>query len=118
MTPSRKMTPSAIKLHRRSQVLELVFGERSFELNAEYLRVFSPSAEVRGHGKGQEILQINKQDAQILGIEPQGNYAIRITFADGHNSGIYTWDYLYQLGEHYTSNWDGYLLKVAQHTKS
>jgi len=109
----RHSPPSEIKLHRRSQVLELVFGEKSFELSAEYLRVFSPSAEVRGHGSGQEVLQINKQNAQILGVEPQGNYAIRITFADGHNSGIYTWAYLYQLGENHKSNWRDYLRKLA-----
>ncbi len=104
--------PTGIKLHRRSQTLELVFENDTFELSAEYLRVFSPSAEVRGHGKGQEVLQLNKQGARIIGVEPQGNYAIRLTFGDGHDSGIYTWEYLYDLGKNQEIHWSKYLSKV------
>lgn len=108
-------TPTAIKLHRRSQFLEVSFGTQTYELVSEYLRVFSPSAEVKGHGPGQEVLQLGKQDVAMTGIEPQGNYAIKIIFSDGHDSGIYTWGYLQSLGENYRSNWEQYLEKVKQH---
>ncbi len=105
-------SPTKIKLHRRSQVLELDFQGVSFELPAEFLRVFSPSAEVKGHGPGQEVLQLNKSGVIILGIEAQGNYAIKILFNDGHDSGIYTWEYLYELASQQDSLWQAYLQKV------
>lgn len=109
--------PSQIKLHRKSQTLELHY-EKPFILTAEYLRVFSPSAEVRGHGKGQEVLQLNKQNVQITAIEPQGNYAIRILFNDGHDSGIYSWHYLHELCQQKESKWQQYIKDVAAKTTS
>ena len=91
--------PTEIKLHQASRVLELVFPRGIvFRLPCEFLRVNSPSAEVRGHGPGQETLQVGKRDVTITGLEPVGHYAIRPTFSDGHDSGIYSWDYLYDLG--------------------
>ncbi len=107
--------PTRVHLHRRSQLLELAFGDTTYSLNAEYLRVFSPSAEVKGHGPGQEVLQLDKSRVAIVGIEPQGNYAIRIVFSDKHDSGIYSWAYLKELAENHSSNWQTYLAKVAQH---
>jgi DUF971 family protein len=91
--------PTEIKLHQKSRVMELTFsdGER-FELPYELLRVYSPSAEVRGHGPGQEVLQTGKRNVEILGVEPVGSYAIQPRFSDGHETGIYSWDYLYDLG--------------------
>ena len=91
--------PTEIKLHQKTRVLELTFsdGER-FELPYELLRVYSPSAEVRGHGPGQEVLQTGKRNVEILGVEPVGSYAIQPRFSDGHDTGIYSWDYLYGLG--------------------
>lgn len=106
--------PSKIKLHRRSQVLELVYGDFRVELPAEYLRVFSPSAEVRGHGKGNAVLQTGKKNVAITGIEPQGRYAIKLIFSDGHDSGIYTWQYLYELGTNYEANWRDYLSQLEK----
>lgn len=107
--------PEKIKFHRRSQVLELVFQGINYELSAEYLRVFSPSAEVKGHGPGQEVLQLNKEAVAIAGIEAQGNYAIKIIFSDGHDSGIYTWSYLFELASERESLWQEYLAKVEKH---
>ena len=106
--------PTEIKLHQKSRILELSFdnGDR-FELSFEFLRVFSPSAEVRGHGIGQEKLQIGKRDIDILSIEPVGNYAIRPVFSDGHESGLYSWDYLYELGLNRDALWQEYLAKLA-----
>jgi len=95
------MIPSNIKLHRRRRTLELEYSLAgqitTFEISAECLRVHSPSAEVRGHGKGQEVLQVGKRDVGLLSIEAAGNYGLRLTFDDGHDSGIFTWDYLFQL---------------------
>lgn len=104
--------PSRIKLHRRSCILEVAFGEHPYHLSAEYLRVFSPSAEVKGHGPGQEVLQLNKENVAITGIEPQGNYAIKLIFSDGHDSGIYSWSYLKELAENYDRNWADYQSRV------
>ncbi len=108
-------TPQKIKFHRQSQVLELEFNDGHYHLNAEYLRVYSPSAEVKGHGPGQEKLQLDKKHVGITSIEPQGNYAIKLVFSDLHDSGIYTWDYLKSLGDNYETNWQTYLDKVAEH---
>ena len=106
-------TPTEIKLHQHSRVLELTFDDgRSFRLPYEYLRVFSPSAEVRGHGPGQEVLQAGKRDIEIRHVEPVGSYAIQPTFSDGHATGIYSWEYLYQLGQEQESRWAAYLKQM------
>ncbi|MBU2987740.1 DUF971 domain-containing protein [Saccharophagus degradans] len=109
------VTPSKIKLHRKSCVLEVEFGEQSYHLKAEYLRVYSPSAEVKGHGPDEEVLQLNKENVAITGIEPLGNYAIKLIYSDGHDSGIYSWGYLKELGENYEANWVDYLERVEKH---
>lgn len=106
-------TPTEIKLHQQSRVLELSFDDgRSFRLPYEYLRVFSPSAEVRGHGPGQEVLQTGKRDIEIRQVEPVGSYAIQPTFSDGHATGLYSWEYLYQLGLEQEARWAGYLKQL------
>jgi len=112
--------PTDIKLHQKSRVLELVFDDGfSCNLPCEYLRVHSPSAEVQGHGPGQEVLQVGKERVGIEGLEPSGNYALKIRFDDGHDSGLFTWDYLHGLGKHYEENWARYLqrLEEAGHTR-
>jgi DUF971 family protein len=102
--------PTDITLHRKSRVLEIAFEDGSrFELPCEYLRVYSPSAEVKGHGPGQEVLQVGKEDVNIAEIRPVGNYAIAPTFSDGHDSGIFTWEYLYHLGVNQSELWAEYL---------
>ncbi len=107
------MVPKEIKLHRKSAKLELTYAEReSVILSAEFLRVHSPSAEVRGHGRGQEILQTGKRNVTIDHIEAVGNYAIKLNFNDGHDSGIYSWDYLVELGKNEGSLWRDYLAKL------
>ena len=107
------MKPTEINLHQVSRVLELTFEDGSnFKLPAEYLRVYSPSAEVQGHGPGQEVLQIGKQDVAIDSIEPIGHYAIKLIFDDNHDSGIYSWEYLYQLGVTYDDRWRYYLERL------
>jgi DUF971 family protein len=106
--------PTEIKLHQKSRVMELTFadGER-FELPYELLRVYSPSAEVRGHGPGQEVLQIGKRNVEIVAVEPVGNYAIQPRFSDGHDTGIYSWDYLYDLGANRDRMMQEYLARLA-----
>lgn len=99
--------PTAIKLHKASRTLELRYGEQAYSLSAEFLRVHSPSAEVQGHG--QPILQYGKQDVTLLKLEPAGNYALKLTFDDGHDSGLFTWDYLYQLATRQEQLWSDYL---------
>jgi DUF971 family protein len=107
--------PTEIKLHQSSRVLELVFADgRSFRLPYEFLRVYSPSAEVRGHGPGQETLQTGKRDVTITDVEPVGHYALRPTFSDGHESGIYSWDYLYDLGTRQDELWQRYIERLAK----
>lgn len=109
------MVPTEIKLHRKSATLELTYAERGpVILSAEFLRVHSPSAEVRGHGRGQEVLQTGKRYVAIKHIESVGNYAIKLSFDDGHDSGIYSWDYLLELGENEGSLWQDYLAKLQQ----
>lgn len=106
-------TPTEIKLHQKSRVLEVAFDDgRNFRLPYEYLRVFSPSAEVRGHGPGQEVLQVGKREVEIRHVEPVGSYAIQPTFSDGHATGIYSWDYLYQLGVEQEARWLAYLKQL------
>ena len=106
--------PTEIKLHQKSRILELAFenGER-FELSYEFLRVFTPSAEARGHAPGQETLQVGKRDVEILGIEPVGNYAIKPVFSDGHDSGLFSWDMLHTLCIHRDELWQAYLDRLA-----
>ena len=107
--------PTEIKLHQKSHLLEIAFADGSrFNLPCEFLRVYSPSAEVRGHGPGQEVLQVGKIDAEITQIEPVGTYAVNLAFSDGHNSGIYSWDYLYDLGTHQTTLWERYLERLKE----
>ena len=105
--------PTEIKLHQVSRKLEIAFNDGTrFELPYEFLRVYSPSAEVRGHGPGQEVLQVGKQNIGIKSIEPVGAYAVTLTFSDGHDTGIYSWDYLYELGANYAALWDRYLSRM------
>ena len=107
-------TPTEIKLHQKSRVLEIAFDDgKSFRLPYEFLRVYSPSAEVRGHGPGQEVLQTGKQSIEIRALEPVGSYAVQPQFSDGHSTGIYSWDYLYELGENQEKYWSQYLEKIA-----
>jgi DUF971 family protein len=102
--------PTEIRLHQKSRVMELTFSDgRRFELPYEFLRVYSPSAEVRGHGPGQEMLQTGKKNVDIVSVEPVGSYAIQPQFSDGHNTGIYSWDYLYELGVDRDRMWEAYL---------
>lgn len=112
--------PTEINLHQKSHMLEIAFDDGSrFELPCEYLRINSPSAEVQGHGPGQETLQLGKQDVNIEKIEQVGNYAIQLHFDDNHNTGIYSWDTLYKLGKNQKEKWQYYLdsLKEAGHTR-
>lgn len=107
--------PTDIKLHRMSKMLEISFDDGArFKLPCEYLRVYSPSAEVRGHGPGQEVLQVGKENVNITAIEPVGYYAVKLYFDDGHNSGIYSWDWLYRLGAEQEAKWRDYLAQLAK----
>ncbi|MDH5358567.1 MAG: DUF971 domain-containing protein [Gammaproteobacteria bacterium] len=106
--------PTDITLHKQSKCLELTYGDVHYTLPAEYLRVYSPSAEVRGHGVGQEILQTHKEQVGINQLEPSGNYALKIYFDDGHDSGLFTWDYLYDLATKQDSHWQDYLNRLEQ----
>lgn len=111
--------PTDVKLHRQSGTLELVYADDTrYSLSAEFLRVHSPSAEVRGHGPGQETLQYGKKRVRIAQLEAVGNYAIKLSFDDGHNTGIYSWDYLADLGENFSSLWEAYLSKLKEAGKS
>lgn len=107
--------PTNINLHQKSRVLEISFESGdTFKLPCEFLRVYSPSAEVQGHGPGQEVLQVGKEDVNIEKIEPVGNYAIQLYFDDGHSTGIYSWDTLYSLGSNYDEFWQKYLARLKQ----
>ena len=107
--------PTEIKLHRQSRVVEIAFADdKIFHFPCEFLRVFSPSAEVRGHGPGQEVLQTGKMHVEITHIEPIGNYAVKLTFSDGHDTGIYSWDLLYDYGLHQEDMWEYYLERIEQ----
>ena len=107
--------PTRLRLRRRSRLLELSYGDgRDFELPCEYLRVYSPSAEVRGHGPGQEILLVGKERVGIAAVEPVGRYAIRLRFDDGHDSGLYTWEYLHELATERDEKWQDYLDRLAE----
>ena len=107
------MTPTEITLHQQSRLLEIAFNDGArFKLPFEFLRVYSPSAEVRGHGPGQETLQVGKRNVLLTDIEPAGSYAIKLIFDDGHDSGLYTWEYLYELGKYHDAMWHDYLTKM------
>ncbi len=111
--------PTGITLHQKSRILEIAFSDgRSFRLPYEYLRVYSPSAEVRGHGPGQEVLQTGKREVEIQALEPVGSYAVQPRFSDGHGTGIYSWEYLYELGDRQAELWSEYLQKLAQASAS
>jgi len=102
--------PTEIRLRKEPRVLVIAFDDDSeFEYTFEYLRVHSPSAEVRGHGPGQETLQTGKESVLITGIDPVGHYAVRLVFDDGHDTGLYNWEYLYELGRDMDANWQHYL---------
>ncbi len=101
--------PTAITVHQQSRVLEVGFSDgREFRIPFELLRIYSPSAEVMGHGPGQEILQTGKREVELTALEPVGNYAVQPFFSDGHNTGIYSWDYLYHLGAQQAELWQQY----------
>ena len=107
--------PTEIKLHQKSRILEITFADgRNFRLPCEFLRVYSPSAEVRGHGPGQEVLQAGKKEVTIEKIEPVGHYAVQLAFSDGHDTGIYSWDLLYDYGLHLDEMWARYLKRLAE----
>lgn len=102
--------PTGITLHQKSRQLEVTFDDgKTFSLSCEFLRVYSPSAEVRGHGHGQEVLQLGKKDVSINAVEPVGHYAVKLVFSDGHDTGLYSWDYLYSLGKDHDALWARYL---------
>jgi DUF971 family protein len=105
--------PTDIRLHQHSRKLEVIFDDGAhFMMSCEFLRVYSPSAEVRGHGRGQEVLQTGKEDVNIVGIEPVGQYALKLVFSDDHDTGLYSWDYLYDLGANQEALWDEYLVRL------
>ena len=107
--------PTEIRLRRKSRLLVIAYADGSrYELPCEYLRVFSPSAEVRGHGPGQEILLIGKESVGVAAVEPVGHYAVRLRFDDGHDSGLYTWEYLRELSENRDENWQSYLARLEE----
>jgi DUF971 family protein len=103
-------TPTEIRLRKQSRLLEVIFDDGSrFELPFEYLRVHSPSAEVKGHGPGQEVLVLGKESVGVRAIEPVGQYAVKLVFDDGHDTGLYSWKYLHELGRDHAVNWAKYL---------
>jgi len=107
------MNPTEITLHQQSRALEISFDDGSrYNLPFEYLRVFSPSAEVRGHGPGQEVLQTGKREVILTEVEPVGSYAVKLVFNDGHDSGLYSWEYLHQLGKFQDVMWQDYLQRM------
>ena len=106
-------TPTALTVHGQSRLLEIAFSDgAAFKIPFELMRVYSPSAEVQGHGPGQEILQTGKREIDVTAIEQIGNYAVKPVFSDGHESGIFTWDYLYQLGQDHDKLWSAYLQRL------
>ncbi len=110
-----KVRPTDIKLHQKSRALEVAFNDdTSFKLSCEYLRVYSPSAEVQGHSPGQEVLQIGKEKVNIINIEPVGTYAVCLHFDDGHNTGLYSWEWLHRLGVNKEKLWRQYLDRLQQ----
>ncbi len=115
MSDNARHQPVEIRLHAVSRVLEITFDDsKTFALPAEYLRVHSPSAEVRGHGRGNEVLQTGKRAVAITALEPVGHYALRLVFDDGHHNGLYSWDYLHELGECQEAYWQAYLRRLEE----
>ena len=113
--PGTGPVPTEIRLHQKSRLMEIAFADgRTFKLPYEFLRVHSPSAEVRGHGPGQEVLQVGKREVEIRVLEPVGAYAVQPSFSDSHATGIFSWEYLYHLGENQERMWAEYLAKLAQ----
>lgn len=113
--PTPGPTPVEIKLHQASRILEVKYSDgAAFRFTFEFLRVHSPSAEVRGHGTGQETLQTGKRDVGIVSLEPVGAYAIQPVFSDGHDTGLYSWSYLYELGRNHDALWQQYLGKLKE----
>jgi DUF971 family protein len=113
--PAAAPRPTEIKLHQRSRAMEISFDDgQVFRLSFEFLRVYSPSAEVRGHGPGQEVLQTGKREVEISALEAVGSYAVQPRFSDGHSTGIYSWDYLYHLGESQERMWAEYLARLEK----
>lgn len=113
LTPGNP-TPLDLTVHAKSRVLEVAFSDGArFRIPFELMRVYSPSAEVQGHGPGQETLQTGKRDVTLLGLEPVGHYAVKPLFSDGHDTGIFSWDYLYELGQHQDRLWADYLARLA-----
>lgn len=111
--PANTPKPTTIKLHQKSRLLEIAFDDNTeCMLSCEFLRVYSPSAEVRGHGVGQEVLQTGKEDVNIVNIEPVGNYAVKLIFSDGHDTGLYSWDLLHELARNYEALWLEYIGKL------
>jgi DUF971 family protein len=112
--PTDAPIPTGIELHRRSKTLELNYADGTrFALSCEYLRVYSPSAEVKGHGPGQEVLQTGKMHVAITGVKPVGNYALQLSFDDGHDTGIFSWSYLWELGQNQAEYWQNYLDRMT-----
>jgi DUF971 family protein len=112
---SKTPMPTEIKLHQKSRMLEIAFSDgQRFELPCEFLRVYSPSAEVRGHGPGQEVLQVGKKNVEITDVQPVGSYAVQLVFSDGHDSGLYSWDYLHDLGVNREALWKQYLERMNE----
>ena len=112
-TSQQSPRPIDIRLHQASRLLEIKFDNNTeCKLSTEFLRVYSPSAEVRGHGAGQETLQIGKEEVNISAIEPVGNYAVKLVFTDGHDTGLYSWDYLYEMASNYEAMWQDYMTKL------
>ena len=112
---SKTPIPTEIKLHQKSRMLEIAFSDgQRFELPCEFLRIYSPSAEVRGHGPGQEVLQVGKKNVEITDVQPVGSYAVQLVFSDGHDSGLYSWDYLHDLGVNQEALWKKYLERMNE----
>ena len=113
MNSTAQAIPTEIKLHQKSRLMEITYSDgRRFELSYEFLRVHSPSAEVRGHGPGEEVLQTGKRNVDVVSVEPVGSYAIQPKFSDGHDTGLYSWDYLYDLGINRDEMWQRYLKRL------
>ncbi|XVJ70761.1 MAG: DUF971 domain-containing protein [Rhizobacter sp.] len=108
-------TPSAITLHQQSKLLEVVFSDgAAFRIPFELMRIYSPSAEVQGHGPGQEVLQTGKRQVDVVALEPVGHYAVKPTFSDGHDTGLFSWDYLYFLGSQQEALWQQYAQRLLE----
>lgn len=113
MTSTQAPRPTSVTLHQQSRLLEVGFDDgATFRIPFELMRVYSPSAEVQGHGPGQEVLQTGKREVDVVGLEPVGHYAVQPTFSDGHSSGIFSWDYLYHLGARQDELWRDYLARL------